>query len=228
MAGHQAVAVAAGKYRTAVATTTGNVYVWDGEGKADVRPSPVRVHGAKHITKLSVGETHSLAIASLYAPTYSTKPVNELPAVSKATGEGEESADEDADVEEGSETLGAVAPSRVDEGVPSLKDLCQKVVADSIVEPKNALQLLEFADSLGADHLKRYCEVKSSYFINLFNLSLLSSVCGSYSTCYTLLFLVPLRYISKVELQKGPLISEGLHRELFLHVAQGGCVSQKN
>ncbi|KAG0555654.1 hypothetical protein KC19_12G185700 [Ceratodon purpureus] len=158
MAGHQAVAVAAGKYRTAVATSTGNVYVWDGEGKADVRPSPVRVHGAKHITRLSVGETHSLAVASLYAPTYSTKPVTELPAVSKASGEGEESADEDADVEEESETLVAVAPSRVDEGIPSLKDLCQKVVADSIVEPKNVLQLLEFADSLGADHLKRYCE----------------------------------------------------------------------
>jgi hypothetical protein len=178
MADHQAVAVAAGKYRTAVATTTGNVYAWDGEGnKADLRPSPVRVHGAKHVTRLSVGETHSLAVASLYAPTFSTKPVNELPAVSKATGEGEDSADEDTDMEEESETLGAVAPSRVDEGVPSLKDLCQKVVADSIVEPKNALQLLEFADSLGADHLKRYCEVKSSYFINLFNLSLMSSVC---------------------------------------------------
>ena len=164
MASLQAVAVAAGKYRTAVATTTGNVYLWDGEGnKADVLPSPIRVYGAKHITRLSVGETHSLAVASLYGPTYSTKPVNDLPAVSKATGEGEESTDEEADVEEEPETLGAVAPNKVDEGVPSLKDLCQKVVADSIVEPKNALQLLEFADSLGADHLKRYCEVNSSY-----------------------------------------------------------------
>lgn len=163
MSGHQAVAVAAGKYRTAVATTTGNVYAWDGEGsKADVRPSPVRVHGAKHVTRLSVGETHSLAVASLYAPTYSTNPVSELLAVPKATREGEESADEDAEVEE-SGTIGAAAPSRVYDGVPSLKDLCQKVVTESIVEPKNALQVLEFADSLGADHLKRYCEVTSSH-----------------------------------------------------------------
>lgn len=191
MAAHQAVAVAAGKYRTAVATTTGNVYVWDGEGnKADTRPFPVRVHGAKHITRLSVGETHSLAVASLYAPTYSTKPVNELAAVSKSTGDGEDSADEDADVEEEPETVGAVAPSRIDEGVPSLKDLCQKVVADSVVEPKNALQLLEFADSLGADHLKRYCEVKSLHnSFNLFNLIFIPSVCHSYSACY--MFAVP-------------------------------------
>lgn len=164
MAGHQAVAVAAGKYRTAVATITGNVYAWDGEGsKADVHPSPVRVHGAKHVTRLSVGETHSLAVASLYAPTYSTKPISEPLAVPKATGEGEESADEDAEVKEESGTVGAAVPNRVDEGVPSLKDLCQKVVTESIVEPKNALQLLEFADSLGADHLKRYCEVNSSH-----------------------------------------------------------------
>lgn len=164
MSGHQAVAVAAGKYRTAVATTTGNVYAWDGEGsKADIRPSPVRVHGAKHVTRLSVGETHSLAVASLYAPTFSTKPVSEPLAVSKAIGEGEESANEDAEAEEEPGTIGAAAPNRVDEGVPSLKDLCQKVVTESIVEPKNALQLFEFADSLGADHLKRYCEVNSSH-----------------------------------------------------------------
>lgn len=167
MSGHQAVAVAAGKYRTAVATITGNVYAWDGEGsKADVRPAPVRVHGAKHVTRLSVGETHSLAVSSLYAPTYFTKPVSEQLVIS-TTREEEESADDDNLLDEECGTIGTAAPTRVDEGVPSLKDLCQKVVTESIVEPKNALQLLEFADSMGADHLKRYCEVNSSLIENL-------------------------------------------------------------
>nr|KYP72693.1 Inhibitor of Bruton tyrosine kinase [Cajanus cajan] len=42
--------------------------------------------------------------------------------------------------------------------IPSLKSLCEKVAAECLVEPRNALQLLEIADSLGADDLKKYCE----------------------------------------------------------------------
>ncbi|CAM6113513.1 unnamed protein product [Calypogeia fissa] len=42
--------------------------------------------------------------------------------------------------------------------VPSLKDLCQRVAAQSVVEPKNALQVLEFADALSADILKGHCK----------------------------------------------------------------------
>ncbi|XP_010266642.1 PREDICTED: uncharacterized protein LOC104604114 isoform X2 [Nelumbo nucifera] len=41
---------------------------------------------------------------------------------------------------------------------PSLRSLCEKVVALSLAEPRNALQLLEIADSLGADDLKKHCE----------------------------------------------------------------------
>ncbi|KAK9290069.1 hypothetical protein L1049_008233 [Liquidambar formosana] len=42
--------------------------------------------------------------------------------------------------------------------VPSLKNLCEKVAAECLVEPRNVIQLLEIADSLGADDLKKYCE----------------------------------------------------------------------
>jgi hypothetical protein len=47
--------------------------------------------------------------------------------------------------------------------VPSLKSLCEKVAAECIVEPRNAIQLLEIADSLGAEDLKKYCEVMQTF-----------------------------------------------------------------
>lgn len=160
------MAVAAGKYRTAVATSTGSVYAWDGEGsKADVPPAPVRVYGIKHATGLSVGETHSLAVAALYVPVYSTKPVIEPIAVTKGILEGQDPTDETAEVEEDAGILPSTGLNAgSDDEVPTLKDLCQKVIAESIVEPKNSLQLLEFADSLGADHLRRHCEVSVCCF----------------------------------------------------------------
>lgn len=43
--------------------------------------------------------------------------------------------------------------------VPSLKSLCEKVAAEFLVEPHSAIQLLEIADSLGADDLRKHCEV---------------------------------------------------------------------
>jgi hypothetical protein len=162
MTGHQAVAVAAGKFRTAVATSAGSIYAWDGEGiKGDSSPVPVRVHGIKHATSVSVGESHSLSIAALYVPIYSSKVVEPL-VKGKGLLDGEESLDEDFDMDDNlgcPEPMGIITGPAATEGVPSLKDLCQKVIAEAVLEPKNALQLLEVADGLGADHLRRHCEV---------------------------------------------------------------------
>ncbi|KAJ7539741.1 hypothetical protein O6H91_11G107500 [Diphasiastrum complanatum] len=164
MAGHQAVAVAAGKYRTAVITALGSVYVWDGEKCAgDTAPLPVRIHGIKHATHLSVGDMHSLVVASLYVPSFPPKAVRE-PSVSTVVP-----SDQDNETEESLEADDAVSGVEIltvqelgspilSKCTPSLKDLCQKVVAHCIVEPKNVVQLLEIADSLGADDLRRYCE----------------------------------------------------------------------
>ncbi|CAK9191892.1 unnamed protein product [Sphagnum troendelagicum] len=162
MTGHQAVAVAAGKFRTAVATSAGSIYAWDGEGiKGDSSPVPVRVHGIKHATSVSVGESHSLSIAALYVPIYSSKEVVEPLVKGKGLLDGEESLDEDFDMDDNlgcPEPMGIITGPAATEGVPSLKDLCQKVIAEAVLEPKNALQLLEVADGLGADHLRRHCE----------------------------------------------------------------------
>nr|CAB3452005.1 unnamed protein product [Digitaria exilis] len=42
--------------------------------------------------------------------------------------------------------------------IPSLKSLCEKVAVEYLLEPKNAIQLLEVADSLEAKELKKHCE----------------------------------------------------------------------
>lgn len=47
--------------------------------------------------------------------------------------------------------------------IPSLKGLCEKVAAECLVEPRNAIQLLEIADSLGADDLRKHCEDQGCY-----------------------------------------------------------------
>ncbi|KAL3696325.1 hypothetical protein R1sor_010401 [Riccia sorocarpa] len=163
MAAHQAVAVSSGKYRTGVVTSTGDVYTWDGENaKADTVPVPVRVHGIKHATLLSVGENHSVVGAAFVIPEYplteqtkSTTPFQRSRSGFDDTDVGSESEDDKEVSSPLEDFTGVNLGGRT---VPSLKDLCQRIIAQQVVEPKNALQLLEFADSLGADLLRKHCE----------------------------------------------------------------------
>ncbi|MBA0603177.1 hypothetical protein Gorai_003332, partial [Gossypium raimondii] len=90
------------------------------------------LHGVKRATSVSVGETHLLSIVSLYHsihPPY--MPLSDQVPKLKVNDEGQE----------------------LDEEV-----LCEKAAAECLVEPQNAIQLLEIADSLGADDLRKYCE----------------------------------------------------------------------
>ncbi|XP_024524554.1 uncharacterized protein LOC9633257 [Selaginella moellendorffii] len=143
MTGHHALSVSAGKYRTAVATSTGDVYAWDSDKSSS--PAPLRIHGIKRATLLAVGETHSLAVTEIYVPAYQS---DSEPLVPNQT----------ATDDNGDDALVVTPPRDPEDRLPSLRDLCQKVIATTIVEPRNALQILEFADALGADELKRYCE----------------------------------------------------------------------
>ncbi|BBN02425.1 inhibitor of Bruton tyrosine kinase [Marchantia polymorpha subsp. ruderalis] len=162
MAAHQSVALSSGKYRTGLVTSTGDVYIWDGEdAKAESLPVPHRVHGIKHATHLSVGENHSVVGAAFVMPDY---PVD-VCTTSLTSAQPTRSVEEDIDVDSEGEDLENLSPrkaaigfSSVSKSAPSLKNLCQRVIAQQVVEPKNALQLLEFADSLGADLLRRHCE----------------------------------------------------------------------
>lgn len=161
LAGHQALAVAAGKYRTAVVTASGNIYAWDGEKtKEDMPPVPFRIHGVKHAIHISVGENHSLAVAAVYTPKLPSHSSTEF--CSPAYREPED-VEEDLEFDEMGITFSTKSKycsevMRLPREPPSLKELCENVISQQVVEPKNALQLLEVADSLGAGKLRKHCE----------------------------------------------------------------------
>lgn len=166
LAGHQAESVSCSKYQTAVATSTGDVYSWEGKNcKADTIPVPLRVHGMKHATKVSVGENHSVVVAALSVPEYPLSAAGPRPsAATQSFCSFDDEVERSSEMDDDEVLVDVFSPKNADAGsrpLPSLKDLCQRQVAQSIVEPKNALQILEFADSLGADILRGHCEVIS-------------------------------------------------------------------
>ncbi|KAI5065917.1 hypothetical protein GOP47_0018541 [Adiantum capillus-veneris] len=161
LSGHQALAVAAGKYRTAVVTALGDIYAWDGEkAKDEMPPVPFRIHGVKHNTLISVGENHSLAVAAVYMPSFQSHESNE---VSPQAERESEDFEEDIEFDEMGIALSARSKtcnelSRLPLEPPTLKELCENVISQHVVEPKNALQLLEIADSVEASKLRKHCE----------------------------------------------------------------------
>ncbi|KAK4282113.1 hypothetical protein QN277_013527 [Acacia crassicarpa] len=159
MSGRNMVSISAGKYWTAAVTTTGDVYTWDGKKGKEKPPVVVRLHGVKRATSVSVGETHLLVVASLYHPGYPlnmTKTSRELKLNHR---DNVEEITEDILFEDLESNNNCIQKDNFGKRiVPSLKSLCEKVAAECIVEHRNAIQLLEIADSLGADDLKKYCE----------------------------------------------------------------------
>ncbi|MBA0874435.1 hypothetical protein Goshw_016730, partial [Gossypium schwendimanii] len=137
------VAIAAGMVHSMAITEDGALFYWvssdpdlrcqqDGKKSMDKPPVATRLHGVKRATSVSVGETHLLSIVSLYHPIHPPyMPLSDQVPKLKVNDEVQE----------------------LDEEV-----LCEKVAAECLVEPQNAIQLLEIADSLGADDLRKYCE----------------------------------------------------------------------
>ena len=160
--GRKIVDISAGKHRSAAATSTGDIYMLDGKKDKEKTPAVARLHGAKRATKVSVGETHLLIVGSVYHPAY---PVNltkdsQKPNAKVPDGLGElDDGFMFNDMESDGSSPTSQNENAGDKLVPTLKSLCEKVAAECLVEPRNALQLLEIADSLGADDLRRHCEV---------------------------------------------------------------------
>ncbi|XP_039045491.1 uncharacterized protein LOC120185307 isoform X2 [Hibiscus syriacus] len=160
MCGKEMVSISAGKYWTVVATATGDVYMWDGKQCTDKTPVATRLHGIKRAISVSVGETHLLTIGSLYHPVYppNMRRIDEEPKL-KVNDELEELGEECMFDDSESSSITYVHKNDSEKKpIPSLKSLCEKVAAECLVEPRNAIQLLEIADSLGADDLKKHCE----------------------------------------------------------------------
>ncbi|GJN24614.1 hypothetical protein PR202_gb12367 [Eleusine coracana subsp. coracana] len=159
MCGRNVVSISAGKYWTALATSTGDVFMWDAKKRKDETPVFNRVHGVKRATSVCVGETHMLVLSSIYHPEYPPKPkIQSKKSLSEWNG-GMEELNEDIlfdDVRPESVVSGSSC--MMSKGVPSLKSLCEKVAIECLMEPKNAIQLLEIADSLEAKELKKHCE----------------------------------------------------------------------
>lgn len=161
--GKTVVSISAGKYWASAATSTGEVYMWDGKTGKDVPPSPSRIHNLKRATTVAVGETHLMVVASLYHPAYAPAALTNYLTVQadETRREQHEELDEGFmfdDVESVSVLPSPQHDKPKERTAPSLKSLCEKVAAECIVEPRNAIQLLEIADSLGAHDLKKYCE----------------------------------------------------------------------
>ena len=160
MCGRNVVSISAGKYWTALATSTGDVFMCDAKKRKDETPVFTRVNGVKRASSVCVGETHMLVLSSIYHPEYPPKPKIQSKKPSSEWSGVMEELDEDilfTDVQP--ETDLSVTNSEMSKGIPSLKSLCEKVAIQHIMEPKNAIQLLEVADSLEAKELKKHCEV---------------------------------------------------------------------
>ncbi|XP_061343337.1 uncharacterized protein LOC133289425 [Gastrolobium bilobum] len=159
--GRNMVSISAGKYWTGAVTATGDVYRWDGKKGKDKPPVATRLHGVKKATSVSVGETHLLFVASLYHPVYPPNMIDNSQKLKLNNMDEMEELNEDIlfeDVDSNNMVSTAQFDSFGQRSIPSLKSLCEKVAAEYLVEPRNAIQLLEIADSLGADDLKKYCE----------------------------------------------------------------------
>lgn len=157
--GRDVVSISAGKYWTVAATKMGDVYMLDGKRYKDETPIPTRLNGIKNATSASVGETHLLVVCALYHPPYlSGLGVDAQEPKLKPADELEEfDADFMFDDPQPASEMGE--DELTSKPIPTLKSLCEKVAAEVLVEPRNAIHLLEIADSLEANDLRAHCEV---------------------------------------------------------------------
>ncbi|KAL8129475.1 hypothetical protein V2J09_018630 [Rumex salicifolius] len=151
------VSISAGKYWCAAVTSTGDIYTWDGKKGKEKPPVVTRLHGIKRATSVSVGETHVLVVSSVYHPAYPLSMTINSPCSKLRI-------DDDLDggfMFSDPEVEGVSSSVKKDvsyQKIPSLKSLCEQAAAKFLVEPRNAFQLLEIAESLDANDLRRHCE----------------------------------------------------------------------
>jgi hypothetical protein len=201
LAAHHAVSVSAGKHRTAVITSLGTVFAWD--GARDQKPDPLRIPNLKQTTHIAVGESHSVAVATVWIPPF---PLQTTQPQEVSARDSDFAGDENSDEELEVGMLGkvVVAAGRAP-GQGSLKSLCQREIAHSIVEAKNVLQMVELADALEADELKAFSQA-----MVLRNLDYI-------------LMVTPTAILAQIR----PSVLAELEGLMGSHVAQGGWVPRK-
>ncbi|KAK1297300.1 Ultraviolet-B receptor UVR8 [Acorus calamus] len=167
--------VSAAKYHTIVVGADGEVYTW---GHRLVTPkrvviarnikkngsAPLKFHRLEklHVISVAAGTIHSTALTEDGILFYWVSSDPDLKCQQKCeVGDDLDELDEELmfnDVQIVTRTTTAQIDGSGDKCVPSLKSLCEKVAAETLVEPRNAIQLLELADTLEANDLKMHCE----------------------------------------------------------------------
>lgn len=176
MATSNVVSVSSGKHWTTIVTSTGDVYAWDGKEDKEGFPIPQHVHGIKRAISASVGENHFLAVSAVYIPKYPPKCIRDIQMPRKEQCEETDDIEDDNSINDYQNDIrnnGSEDEIR-EKCVPSLKDLCQKVAAEFLVEPRTSLQLLDVADTLGAEELRMHCEVTMLFPVSIFHVPYVS------------------------------------------------------
>ncbi|KAF3614707.1 hypothetical protein FXO38_35500 [Capsicum annuum] len=161
LCGTNVVCISAGKYWIAAVTVAGDVYVWDGKKGKEKPLILTRLHGVKKATSVSVGETHLLIITSLYHPVYppNMSKDHSMPKQKMKSDPDELNEGFVFDEVESEEVLFISEKDNVkNHNAPTLKSLCEMATAEHLLEPRNAMQLLEISDSIGAEDLRKHCE----------------------------------------------------------------------
>lgn len=138
--------------------------MWDGRKRKEKPPTLTRLHGVKKATSISVGETHLLIITSLYHPGYPPNMSNNPSILKQKMKSDTDELNEGFMFDEvESEEVSYISEKDTakNKTAPTLKSLCEKVAAEHLLEPRNSIQLLEISDSLGAEDLRKHCEVFS-------------------------------------------------------------------
>ncbi len=130
---------------------------------------PEKVRGLKRAGVVAVGEKHSLAVqrwSAVQLEGLSALPWLKARVHNNTNSEWED--DDASDVLEEESSTGMLSPTSSPQklefvkdsssaAVPSLQQLCEEAVAQMLVDPRTALQILEYADLAGAEVLKSYC-----------------------------------------------------------------------
>ncbi|CAN4091448.1 unnamed protein product [Withania somnifera] len=160
LCGTNIACISAGKYWTAVVTVAGDVYMWDGKKGKEKPPTLTRLYGVKRAASVSVGETHLLIITSLYHPGYQPNVSKDHYMLKQKMASDTDELDERFmfDEVESEEVCTSEKDNVKNKTAPTLKSLCEAVTAEHLLEPRNAIQLLEISDALLAEDLRKHCE----------------------------------------------------------------------
>lgn len=148
---------------------------------APVVPVPVRVEGIKRVGCVAVGEKHSLALQTWCRQPAGVVGLSNADGMVEMCGHngvplGSVGTVGDDDVmlmlmdgvsasprqygEDGSVHGGCEvqkSSSTASRGAPALQSICQAAIARDVIDPRNVLHVLEYAESLGAAQLRAHC-----------------------------------------------------------------------